>query len=115
MSEILKNHVLEKAKKVFIDLGPFHDFKIYQEALAISLEIRPENFNKKFNIEYKGNILGHCTVDIVMEEACVLVSTLDKISQKLIRECYRNSNFLKIPCILVNFKSDGPYIDVYNF
>jgi GxxExxY protein len=66
--------VIGAAIEVHRNLGPGHLESVYEEALAIELELRGIRFRKEFpfSLTYKGRPVGQGRIDLLVED-CLIV------------------------------------------
>ncbi|WP_320045953.1 GxxExxY protein [uncultured Ilyobacter sp.] len=114
MDEILHKNMAYKlvgiAMKVHNDLGNGYLEKVYENALMLHLKkekIRAEQ-QKKINVIYLGEIIGHYIADILVEEDIILeIKVTEKITEVHVSQVL---NYLKTTGkrlgIIINFKNE---------
>jgi len=70
----LRDHVIGAAIEVHRALGPGYLEAVYEEALAIELQLRGIAFERqyRFNTTYKGHKVGEGRVDLLVEQAVIV-------------------------------------------
>ena len=103
----LSYQVMQAVFEVHNTLGPGYLEKVYEEALAIELELVniPFERQKKITVVYKGRDIGRHRLDFVIDDKIVLelksVSTLANVHKKQVLS-YLKATGLRLS-ILVNF------------
>ena len=71
---ILSNRVIGAALEVHRILGPGFVEAVYEEALAVELELRdiPYTLQQNVAVEYKGRLVGQSRLDLLVAESLVV-------------------------------------------
>lgn len=108
----------EKLAKQFIDatievhreLGPGYDEILYENALAVELELRGIPFNRQKTIQvfYKGVSVGEGRLDLLLDnELVVELKAVDELNQKHLAQVISYLKATELPLgLLVNFHVD---------
>ncbi|VGO17526.1 hypothetical protein PDESU_06123 [Pontiella desulfatans] len=105
--EELVKQFIDAAITVHRELGPGYDEAIYENALAIEMDIRgiPYERQKVFDVTFKGHVVGEGRMDFVLgSEVVVELKTVDKLSPKHTAQTIKYLKALGKPLgLLVNF------------
>jgi len=105
--EELAKQFIDAAIEVHRDLGPGYDEMIYENALAVELELRGIPFNRQKTIQvfYKGVLVGEGRLDLLLDnELVVELKAVDELNQKHLAQVISYLKATELPLgILVNF------------
>ncbi len=83
--EELVKQFIDAAIEVHRELGPGYDESIYENALAVEMDLRgiPYERQKVINIHFKGVLVGEGRIDFFLgSEVVVELKTVDRVLQK---------------------------------
>ena len=103
----LTNLIIGAAIAVHRELGPGHEESVYANALALEFDARGIRFcrERRFEIVYRGKIVGHGRLDFLVEDVVVVetksVDTLAALHTTQVVS-YHKATRLKL-ALLINF------------
>jgi GxxExxY protein len=108
--EELAKQFIDAAIEVHRELGPGYDEVLYENALAVELELRKIPFNRQKTIQvfYKGVSIGEGRLDLLLDnELVVELKAVDELNQKHLAQVISYLKATELPLgLLVNFHVD---------
>lgn len=105
--EELVSRFIDAAIEVHRELGPGYDEAVYENALAVEMELRgiPFERQKIVKVFYKGELVGEGKLDLFLGgEVVVELKAVDQLSQKHVAQVISYLKATKRPLgLLVNF------------
>ena len=105
--EELAKQFIDAAIEVHRNLGPGYDEMVYENALAVELDLRGIPFNRQKTIQvfYKGVLVGEGRLDLLLDnELIVELKAVDELNQKHLAQVISYLKATELPLgILVNF------------
>ena len=108
--EKLAKQFIDAAIEVHRELGPGYDEVLYENALAVELELRGIPFNRQKTIQvfYKGVSIGEGRLDLLLDNELVIeLKAVDELNQKHLAQVISYLKATELPLgLLVNFHAD---------
>ena len=108
--EELAKQFIDVALEVHREIGPGYDELIYENALAVELELRGIPFNRQKTIEvfYKGVSVGEGRLDLLLDDELVVeLKAVDELNSKHLAQVISYLKATELPLgLLVNFHVD---------
>ena len=108
--EELARQFVDAALEVHRELGPGYDELIYENALAVELELRKIPFNRQKTIKvfYKGVEVGEGRLDLLLDDELVIeLKTVEELNPKHLAQVISYLKATELPLgLLVNFHVD---------
>lgn len=108
--EELARQFVDAALEVHRELGPGYDELIYENALAVELELRgiPFNRQKTIKVFYKGVEVGEGRLDLLLDDELVVeLKAVDELNPRHLAQVISYLKATELPLgLLVNFHVD---------
>ena len=108
--EELAKQFIDAAIEVHRELGPGYDEVLYENALAVELELRGIPFNRQKTVQvfYKRVPVGEGRLDLLLDnELVVELKAVDELNQKHLAQVISYLKATELPLgLLVNFHAD---------